>query len=570
MALPNSETVYAGIGTTGKIAGTDYYYDGATDCTTPSTNQTPVKGNLTRIVKWLSSGSNPESRIGYDAYGNPICAMDANGNTSTITYDGSYTFAKVTTNPLGQQIVTGFYGVDGVAADKGLYGQLKSTTDSNGNTISSEYDVFGRTNRVIDPYGSISPYGSLSYFYQNYGTVGLQHVLTLATARNNLTCPTGYTYNSSTGKCDKTIASPCLEGATYNVSTNRCEVTAGFSCASGFVYNNTTGKCEAPVSLACAVGSLNTTTGMCETPPICSNGTYDATSNTCFHSESYAATLSGGVVFNKPVYGALGGEIYISSSGGGVIGYLSATNFSGAIRVDSCASFLNYEPWDDDQWNECAPALFGYISPTTFTNSILIGGDHYGNENPIRAGMTAIHDEYPWSGHHCYLGSESLPWLKTDWVLSFFSGKADIARQRYHAFVTDGLQEKRRSEFHSGICDSRLVGDDVFVEQTLSKVHERYHSRLSVGDVVTAVCRQYGITEAQLKVPGKVMPYSEARAVAAAIIKETPTLLLTELGMILNRDIAPLGRAGQRLLNNASNDSRLRNVFESLRKELCE
>jgi putative transposase len=54
--------------------------------------------------------------------------------------------------------------------------------------------------------------------------------------------------------------------------------------------------------------------------------------------------------------------------------------------------------------------------------------------NPVRAGIASTAEEHPWSGHRAYVGMEVVPWLTTDWVLSFFSDKAEAARKKYQAF----------------------------------------------------------------------------------------------------------------------------------------
>ena len=178
IGLLTNETIYQGIGTTTKVAATDSFYDGATSCQQASTNRTPTRGNVTRLVRWLSDGTSPETRMAYDQYGNPICTRDANGNTSTVVYDTSAMFPLVTTNPLGHRTTMQYYGVNGVPADNGLYGQPKSVTDPNGATTTTQYDVFGRTTLVTAPDNSWTRSS-----YNGFGAgVGTQYVRTTTSA----------------------------------------------------------------------------------------------------------------------------------------------------------------------------------------------------------------------------------------------------------------------------------------------------------------------------------------------------------------------------------------------------
>ncbi len=173
LGLPTSETIHAGLGTGSQVTRTDFSYDGAGGCSTPSGGPTPTKGNLTRVVTWLNGGTSPESGITYDAYGNVTCTRDARGNMTTLAYDASQTFATTSTNVLGQQATTTYYGVNGVATTTGLYGQVKSVTGPNGSTTTSEYDVFGRTTQVTQPNNLVT-----TTSYNSFGTVGSQHVRT--------------------------------------------------------------------------------------------------------------------------------------------------------------------------------------------------------------------------------------------------------------------------------------------------------------------------------------------------------------------------------------------------------
>ncbi len=174
LGLPSSETIYAGLGTGGtQMAQTDFYYDGTTSCSVASTNQLPTQGNLTRVTRWLDNRTDPETRIAYDSMGNVTCTRDARGKTTTMAYDPSGTFATSVTNPLGHVTSTTYYGVNGVAMDLGLYGQVKNVTDLNNAVVLAEYDALGRRTKVTQPDGFWT-----TTSYVSFGTVGTQHVKT--------------------------------------------------------------------------------------------------------------------------------------------------------------------------------------------------------------------------------------------------------------------------------------------------------------------------------------------------------------------------------------------------------
>ncbi len=173
LSFPKSKTTYEGLGTTGtQVSHADLYYDGTSSCGTPSTNQLPTKGLLTRSVNWLDGSSNPpETRIAYNAAGNPICSRDANGNTSTMEYDDEEVFETSSTNALGHTASTKYYGVDGESMTNGLYGQIKETIDPNGAKVSTVYDALGRVTTVTDSEGITS-----TTSYLNFGNVSSQQL----------------------------------------------------------------------------------------------------------------------------------------------------------------------------------------------------------------------------------------------------------------------------------------------------------------------------------------------------------------------------------------------------------
>jgi RHS repeat-associated protein len=209
VGLPLTEDVYDGSGA--HLTNTKYYYDdvatGVAGCNEISSNTTPSKGNITRIVRWfndpLETGlPDPEVRMAYDDYGNLVCTRDPKANPPTVYYyDSTSTFPVRVINTLQQETKTKYYGVDDAPADKGLYGQVKSvtalhlSTDPTPPTTIMEYDEFGRKKKVTAPDTTWT-----SWDYIDFGTVGLQHIMIDNSTTDNSPGLTSWTYFDGLGR----------------------------------------------------------------------------------------------------------------------------------------------------------------------------------------------------------------------------------------------------------------------------------------------------------------------------------------------------------------------------------
>jgi RHS repeat-associated protein len=159
--LITSEATHAGTGSeidvngTEWITGVTYYYDevpnASNDCSSTETDDAPTRGNLTRLVRWLKGGTHPEEWRTYDAFGNLTCVSDPDRRTTKYAYDSSSTFRTQVRNAKEHVVSTQYYGIDGVLAQNGLFGQPKSVTDANGVTTTYTYDVFGRVATIVLP-----------------------------------------------------------------------------------------------------------------------------------------------------------------------------------------------------------------------------------------------------------------------------------------------------------------------------------------------------------------------------------------------------------------------------------
>ncbi len=206
--------------------------------------------------------------------------------------------------------------------------------------------------------------------------------------------------------------------------------------------------------------------------------------------------------------------------------------------------------------------------------AVLVDGDTYLLElvryihlNPLRAKMVEDPEEYPWSSHNTYLGKESFLWLTTDWMLHQFGKSVKKARAGYRSFVLDGLAETHRTEFHGGQDDSRLLGDDKFVDKCLAGCGETV-SRVTVKEIASAVCEDYNIDEAELKTKSQQRITSEARAVMGWLARELGCVTLSEVGRYVNRDVGSISSAVRRLSDRLPDMPKLAKRIRDLRARL--
>ena len=194
--------------------------------------------------------------------------------------------------------------------------------------------------------------------------------------------------------------------------------------------------------------------------------------------------------------------------------------------------------------------------------ALLVDADSYGLElvryihlNPVRARLVSDAAKYPHGGHLGYLGKRAFAFLTTDWVLSQFHEQIDVARRGYIRFVAEGVAEAHRPEFHRGPQETRIVGDDRFVERALQASGGRARSRaVNVDRIVAYVCKGSRLTERQLAQPGKGRAPAEARALIALLAVSTGSATLSEVARRFGRDLSGVSRAVKRLEELAGED----------------
>lgn len=238
-------------------------------------------------------------------------------------------------------------------------------------------------------------------------------------------------------------------------------------------------------------------------------------------------------------------------------------------RIMQNLSF-RYTRWINWRRNRCGHLFQGRFKAVLVdADSYLLELTRYIHLNPVRADMTQLPEEYPWSGHRAYLGLETIPWLTTDWVLAQFAGKCKRAQSEYRKFVDMGKGDGHLQEFHSVTgSDSRILGDDDFIDKVLAQAESRSRRPASMDEIITKVCRVYGIEENDLATPGKYRILSEARGLAAWLILETGQGTVAELGKRTGRDVSTLSYAANSLRMRSKSEPALSGKMKALLDEV--
>ncbi|MGD8940653.1 MAG: transposase [Gammaproteobacteria bacterium] len=202
-------------------------------------------------------------------------------------------------------------------------------------------------------------------------------------------------------------------------------------------------------------------------------------------------------------------------------------------------------------------------------DSYLLELVRYIHLNPVRAKMVRQPSAYPWSGHRCYLGKETLPWLCTEWVLSQFGKRINTCRKRYEEFVRAGRGEGYREEFHGGGEDQRILGDNRFVEKMLdTEVYQPYKRKsIQFNDLIRQVCKEYKLKEADLTSTSRNRTASEARQIIGWLALKSDNITLTQVAQYFGRDVTTLSRGVKRMeekMRNTSFEKKLEKLFNTI------
>jgi REP element-mobilizing transposase RayT len=238
-------------------------------------------------------------------------------------------------------------------------------------------------------------------------------------------------------------------------------------------------------------------------------------------------------------------------------------------RIVQNVSF-RYTKWINWRQNRTGHLFQGrYKAVLVDADAYLLELVRYIHLNPVRAGIVKEPEAYLWNSHRAYLGLEEIPWLTTEWVLGQFSKKTGSARKGYARFIEDGRKRGKQKEYQKGSeTDSRILGDESFIERVLEKEERRSRRRVSLDRILREVCKSFTLKEEELLVSGRGHALSRARGMAAWVVMECGAGTLGELSRRTGRDITTLSSGAKRLQKRAKTDlelaGKVRRLLDSL------
>lgn len=235
-------------------------------------------------------------------------------------------------------------------------------------------------------------------------------------------------------------------------------------------------------------------------------------------------------------------------------------------RIMQNLSF-RYTRWINSSYKRMGHLFQGrYKALLVDKDSYLLELARYIHLNPVRASLVDDPAEYEWSGHRSYLGKEHIPWLTCDAVLAQLGSTVKEGREQYARFVMDALDEKHRPEFHQGGDDSRVLGEDHFLQQVMAQTDE-VAVKISLDDLLALVAREFEIDLRDLCSVSRKRNLTEARGVAAWLVAETGQHTLAELARCMHRDPSALSLQAKKVRERAMNEAQFRQKLDKLKSD---
>jgi putative transposase len=200
--------------------------------------------------------------------------------------------------------------------------------------------------------------------------------------------------------------------------------------------------------------------------------------------------------------------------------------------------------------------------------AILVEADEYAAElsryihlNPVRVGMVVKPEEYEWTSYRNYIGQSKAPdWLKTDFILGYFSGKTSEAKTMYRKFVEDLLDNEYDSPLKATIA-STVLGSPEFVNEISERKLGEKRDERNVPALKELTPRP-SIDEIITKIEAELDGEKLLRNISIYCCQKYSGAKLKEIGERFGISDAAVSQTSRRLELKAEKDQQLKKVLK--------
>jgi len=186
--------------------------------------------------------------------------------------------------------------------------------------------------------------------------------------------------------------------------------------------------------------------------------------------------------------------------------------------------------------------------------------------NPVRAKLVRRPEQYLYTGHAEYRGSNGAEIIDARMVLNMLGGK-----RAYQRFMTEAIDEGHREEYYE-VEDQRFLGSERFAAELIKQPVEKdiARTRKPLGRMLGALVKKLEVDEETLRGADRSWRTSRARAVVGYVLVRRLGYRLMEVATCLGRDTATVSSLLSRLGERMGSDNSLEAKIDGLVQDCLE
>lgn len=207
--------------------------------------------------------------------------------------------------------------------------------------------------------------------------------------------------------------------------------------------------------------------------------------------------------------------------------------------------------------------------------SYLLELSGYLHLNPVRAGITARPQDYPYSSFHAFVFPKAETMVFRDLIWDMVSGQRTRAPRRYREFVESSLEEESRSPFEK-VYGGVILGERPFIEWVLEQLKDQIlrkaeiSHRRALGSILSDMDEIVHLLSVHFKVPKDRVIFSYPyKGYGVYLSRKYSSCSNVEIGRYFGGlSHSAVTKIGARLREKMKGDERLRGEIRDLEERL--